>query len=97
MKGAKYVSGVGCNASVTILALWPLYRRGLVRETVVEVKVGSSEGGAKAGPASHHPERAGVVRSYAPQGHRHIAYISASRSGGALTLYRTLPGRASEA
>ena len=75
MAGAKYVSGVGCNASVTILALWPLYRRGLVRETVVEVKVGSSEGGNKPTPPSHHPERAGVVRSYMPKGHRHIAEI----------------------
>ena len=45
MAGAKYVSGVGCNATVTNLALAPLYKRGLVRETVVEVKVGSSEGG----------------------------------------------------
>jgi N-acetyl-gamma-glutamyl-phosphate/LysW-gamma-L-alpha-aminoadipyl-6-phosphate reductase len=75
ISGASYVSGVGCNASVTLLALWPLYRRGLVRETVVEVKVGSSEGGHKPGPASHHPERAGVVRSYMPKGHRHIAEI----------------------
>ncbi len=71
----KYVSGIGCNASVTLLALWPLYRRGLVRETVVEVKVGSSEGGNKHSPASHHPERAGVVRSYSPVGHRHIAEL----------------------
>ncbi len=75
LKGARYASGVGCNASVTILALWPLYRRGLVRETVVEVKVGSSEGGNKESPASHHPERAGVVRTYMPAGHRHIAEI----------------------
>ena len=75
LAGVRYASGVGCNASVTILALWPLYRRGLVRETVVEVKVGSSEGGNKESPASHHSERAGVVRSYAPQGHRHIAEI----------------------
>jgi N-acetyl-gamma-glutamyl-phosphate reductase common form len=75
MAGARYASGVGCNASVTILALWPLYRRGLVRETVVEVKVGSSEGGAKPSPASHHPERSGVVRTYMPKGHRHIAEI----------------------
>ncbi len=75
MSESSYVSGVGCNASVTILALWPLYRRGLVRETVVEVKVGSSEGGNKPNPPSHHPERAGVVRSYMPTGHRHVAEI----------------------
>jgi N-acetyl-gamma-glutamyl-phosphate/LysW-gamma-L-alpha-aminoadipyl-6-phosphate reductase len=69
--GASYASGTGCNAIVTLLALWPLYRRGLVRETVVEVKVGSAEGGNKPSPASHHAERAGVVRSYSPVGHRH--------------------------
>lgn len=73
--GARYASGVGCNAAVTLLALCPLYRRGLVRETVVEVKVGSSEGGSSPSPASHHPERAGVVRSYAPVGHRHLAEL----------------------
>jgi len=75
LKGAHYVSGVGCNAACVILALWPLYRRGLVRETVVEVKVGSSEGGAKPTPASHHPERSNVVRSYAPTRHRHLAEL----------------------
>jgi len=75
LKRAAYASGVGCNAAVTILALWPLYRRDLVRECVVEVKVGSSEGGSKPTPASHHPERAGVVRSYAPVGHRHLAEL----------------------
>ncbi|MGC9522106.1 MAG: N-acetyl-gamma-glutamyl-phosphate reductase [Anaerolineae bacterium] len=73
MAEAKYVSGVGCNATVTILALWPLYKRGLVRETVVEVKVGSSEGGHHPNPGSHHPERSNVVRTYSPFGHRHIA------------------------
>lgn len=75
LKGAAYASGTGCNAIVTLLALWPLYRRRLVRETVVEVKVGSSEGGNKPSPASHHPERAGVVRTYSPVGHRHLAEL----------------------
>jgi len=75
LAGAHYVSGVGCNATVTNIALWPLYRRNLVRETVIEVKVGSSEGGNKPSEASHHPERAGVVRSYSPMGHRHIAEL----------------------
>ncbi len=75
MAGAKYVSGVGCNATVTILALNSLYKRGLIRETVVEVKVGSSEGGHRPSPASHHPERSGVVRTYSPFGHRHIAEL----------------------
>jgi N-acetyl-gamma-glutamyl-phosphate/LysW-gamma-L-alpha-aminoadipyl-6-phosphate reductase len=75
LAGARYASGTGCNAIVTLLALWPLTRRGLVRESVVEVKVGSSEGGNKPSPASHHAERAGVVRTYAPVGHRHQAEL----------------------
>lgn len=75
---ARFVSGVGCNATATILALWPLFQAGLAdpaRDVVVEVKVGSSEGGAAAGPASHHPERSGAVRSFAPTGHRHTAEV----------------------
>jgi len=72
---AAYASGPGCNAAVSLLALRPLYQRGLVRETVVDVKVGSSEGGNKASAASHHPERAGVMRTFAPTGHRHIAEL----------------------
>lgn len=75
LKGARYISGVGCNAACVIIALWPLYRRGLVKETVVEVKVGSSEGGSKPTTASHHPERSNVVRSYAPTRHRHLAEL----------------------
>ena len=45
MRGARLVSSAGCNATATILALYPLYKHGLVEpdRTVVEVKVGSSE------------------------------------------------------
>lgn len=78
IRGACYVSGVGCNATATVLALWPLFRANLVdrnRDIVVEVKVGSSEGGNRPSDASHHPERSGVVRSYAPVGHRHTAEV----------------------
>jgi N-acetyl-gamma-glutamyl-phosphate/LysW-gamma-L-alpha-aminoadipyl-6-phosphate reductase len=39
------------------------------------VKVGSSEGGASSTDATHHPERAGVMRSFAPTGHRHTAEV----------------------
>jgi N-acetyl-gamma-glutamyl-phosphate/LysW-gamma-L-alpha-aminoadipyl-6-phosphate reductase len=42
---------------------------------IVEVKVGSSEGGAQPGESSHHPERSGAVRSFAPVGHRHTAEV----------------------
>jgi N-acetyl-gamma-glutamyl-phosphate/LysW-gamma-L-alpha-aminoadipyl-6-phosphate reductase len=76
--GAHYVSGVGCNATATNLAVWPLFQAGLAdveRGVVVEVKAGSSEGGASAGPSSHHPDRSHAVRSYAPTGHRHTAEV----------------------
>jgi [amino group carrier protein]-6-phospho-L-2-aminoadipate/5-phospho-L-glutamate reductase len=76
---AHYVSGVGCNATASILALLPLVRAGLLRTdhpVVVDLKVGSSEGGASASAASHHPERSGAVRSFAPTGHRHEAEVA---------------------
>jgi len=75
LAGARYATGTGCNAAVSVIALWPLFKRNLVRECVVDVKVGSSEGGNKPSPASHHAERANVVRSYAPAGHRHMAEL----------------------
>jgi N-acetyl-gamma-glutamyl-phosphate/LysW-gamma-L-alpha-aminoadipyl-6-phosphate reductase len=78
LKAARYVSGVGCNATATTLAIWPLAAAGLIdasRGIICEVKVGSSEGGAASGDATHHPERAGVMRSFAPTGHRHTAEV----------------------
>jgi LysW-gamma-L-alpha-aminoadipyl-6-phosphate/LysW-L-glutamyl-5-phosphate reductase len=76
MKQARYISGAGCNATATILPLWPLFKEGVVdtaRPVIAEAKCGSSEGGNSASEASHHPERSGCVRSYRPTGHRHIA------------------------
>jgi len=78
IRQAKYVSGVGCNATATILGLYPLFKADLVdrtRDVFVEVKVGSSEGGRRENPGSHHPERSGAVRSFAPTGHRHTAEV----------------------
>lgn len=78
LRTARYVSGVGCNATAVNLAVYPLFAADVVdrrRGIVVEVKAGSSEGGHHPSPDSHHPERAGVVRSYAPVGHRHTAEI----------------------
>jgi N-acetyl-gamma-glutamyl-phosphate/LysW-gamma-L-alpha-aminoadipyl-6-phosphate reductase len=73
LRQAQYVSGVGCNATAVNLALYPLAQAGLVERAVVEVKVGSSEGGNQHSLASHHPERSGSMRSFAPTGHRHQA------------------------
>ena len=73
LASARRAACAGCNATATILALAPLFARGLVDSAVVEVKAGSSEGGNAPSEASHHPERSGVVRSYKPTGHRHVA------------------------
>ncbi|HYF65404.1 MAG TPA: N-acetyl-gamma-glutamyl-phosphate reductase [Herpetosiphonaceae bacterium] len=78
LRSASYVSGVGCNATAVNLALLPLARAGLLlagRPVVADVKVGSSEAGAQGNDGSHHPERSGVVRSFAPVGHRHTAEV----------------------
>ncbi len=78
MRTAHYVSGVGCNATASILALLPLARAGLldgVSPVIVDIKVGSSEGGNSPSTASHHPERSGSVRSFAPVRHRHTAEV----------------------
>jgi len=87
---AHYVSGVGCNATATNLAVWPLFAAGdlidLDRGIICEVKVGSSEGGNSSSDSTHHPERSGVMRSFAPTGHRHTAEIlQALRRAGAET------------
>ncbi len=73
LAGARYVSGVGCNATAVNLALYPLAQAGVIDSVVAEVKVGSSEGGNSFSEASHHPERSGALRSFAPTSHRHQA------------------------
>lgn len=78
IRTASYVSGVGCNATATILALLPLARAGLIDQAhpiLAEIKVGSSEGGAEGNPGSHHPERSGVIRTFSAFGHRHTAEV----------------------
>ncbi len=78
LRSARYASGVGCNATASILALLPGVRAGLLlpeQRVVVDVKAGSSEGGASPSASSHHPERRDAVRSFAPVGHRHEAEV----------------------
>jgi N-acetyl-gamma-glutamyl-phosphate/LysW-gamma-L-alpha-aminoadipyl-6-phosphate reductase len=78
LKRANYVSGVGCNATASILALLPLVQGKLLDKQsapIIEIKAGSSEGGASGNPGSHHPERSNVVRTFSPFGHRHTAEV----------------------
>lgn len=75
MKEACWISSAGCNATAVILALYPLFKNNFIniKNTVTEVKAGSSEGGNNPSSATHHPERSNCVRSYKPTAHRHIA------------------------
>lgn len=78
MRNADFVSSAGCNATATILPLYPFYREGLIDidRTVVEVKAGTSQGGNSPSAASHHPQRNGSLRIYKSFGHRHIAEMN---------------------
>jgi len=75
LQGADFVSGVGCNATAVNLALRPLVCAGLLERAMIEIKVGSSEGGNKSNAGSHHPVRSGAVRTYKATGHRHMAEV----------------------
>jgi N-acetyl-gamma-glutamyl-phosphate/LysW-gamma-L-alpha-aminoadipyl-6-phosphate reductase len=78
IRQAHYISGVGCNATAANLALLPLIKANLIdteKPVVIEIKVGSSEGGAEGNPGTHHPERSSVIRTFSPFGHRHTAEV----------------------
>lgn len=76
LEGADLVAGPGCIASAALLALHPVAEAGLAAgEVTVDAKVGSSAAGATPTPGSHHPERSGALRPYAPAGHRHGAEV----------------------
>lgn len=78
MVTACYVSGVGCNATASNLALLPLVKADLLdlsSPIFIEIKVGSSEGGAEGNSGSLHAERANVIRTFSAFGHRHTAEV----------------------
>jgi len=77
IREARLISGAGCLATASILGLYPLFKAGVADTdgVFVDAKVGSSAAGNKPGLSTHHPERSGSYRSFAPTGHRHTAEI----------------------
>lgn len=75
LKNTKLIASPGCNATATILGLAPVVASKVVDSNrfVSDVKVSSSEGGAKPSEGSHHPERQNAIRPYDAEGHRHAA------------------------
>jgi LysW-gamma-L-alpha-aminoadipyl-6-phosphate/LysW-L-glutamyl-5-phosphate reductase len=79
LRSADLISVPGCMAAAAILALRPLVEAGLLREgepVDVDGRAGSSGSGVSAGPENLHAERSGVMRVFAPTGHRHEAEIA---------------------
>ncbi|MEV7025610.1 N-acetyl-gamma-glutamyl-phosphate reductase [Kitasatospora sp. NPDC093558] len=73
---ADRVAVPGCMATSAILSLAPLAARGLLRDIDVDARTGSSGSGASSGDANSHALRSGVMRVFAPFGHRHEAEVS---------------------
>ncbi len=85
IRTARFVASPGCFATTIELALLPLARAGLL-EGVVHVQgiTGSSGSGAAPSAGTHHPVRAGNLRTYKPLEHQHVPEIEqALRAAGA--------------
>lgn len=91
LRGATRIAGAGCIATATILGLAPLARAGLIGnpDVIADAKIGSSAAGNRPGPGSHHPDRSGALRTYAPVGHRHEAEVAQALPGARVHLTAT--------
>ncbi len=76
IRAARFVASPGCFATTIELALLPLARAGLL-EGVVHVQgiTGSSGSGVAPSAGTHHPVRAGNLKTYKPLEHQHVPEI----------------------
>src|SRR6266536_1727394 len=76
IRQAKYVASPGCFATTIELALLPLARAGLLEGEIEVVGItGSSGSGVAPSAGTHHPVRAGNLRTYKPLEHQHVPEI----------------------
>lgn len=77
IRDAKYVASPGCFATTMELALLPLARAGLLDDAVVHVTgiTGSSGSGIAPQAGTHHPSRAGNLKTYKPLEHQHVPEV----------------------
>jgi LysW-gamma-L-alpha-aminoadipyl-6-phosphate/LysW-L-glutamyl-5-phosphate reductase len=76
IRQARCVASPGCFATTIELALLPLARAGLLPPVVhVSGVTGSSGSGIAPGPTTHHPSRAGNLRTYKPLEHQHVPEV----------------------
>ena len=88
IREARFVASPGCFATTIELALLPLARAGLL-EGIVHVQgiTGSSGSGVAPSAGTHHPVRAGNLRTYKPLEHQHVPEIVQTlRAAGARDL-----------
>ena len=78
IKQAKYVASPGCFATTIELALLPLARAGMLDNAVVHITgiTGSSGSGIAPQAGTHHPSRAGNLKTYKPLEHQHVPEIT---------------------
>jgi N-acetyl-gamma-glutamyl-phosphate reductase len=76
IRKARRVASPGCFATTIELSLLPLARAGLL-EGIVHVQgiTGSSGSGVAPSAGTHHPVRAGNLRTYKPLEHQHVPEI----------------------
>jgi N-acetyl-gamma-glutamyl-phosphate/LysW-gamma-L-alpha-aminoadipyl-6-phosphate reductase len=89
IRRAKYVASPGCFATSMELALLPLAKAGLLDGAVVHVQgiTGSSGSGIAPGAGTHHPSRAGNLKTYKPLEHQHVPeVVQTLQDGGAKGL-----------
>ena len=80
---SRAVASPGCFATASILALAPLWKKGLVQDpapVAVFAITGSSGAGVHPSPTTHHPRRASAFFAYSIEGHRHLPEIEESLS-----------------
>ncbi len=77
IKAARYIASPGCFATTMELALLPLAKMGwLTGEVEVVGITGSSGSGIQPAATTHHPTRAGNLRTYKPLEHQHIPEVA---------------------
>ena len=95
IRRARYVASPGCFATTIELALLPLARAGLLDGAVVHVTgiTGSSGSGIAPQAGTHHPSRAGNLKSYKPLDHQHVPEIvqTLADAGGKAIELRFVP------
>jgi [amino group carrier protein]-6-phospho-L-2-aminoadipate/5-phospho-L-glutamate reductase len=84
IKQSKYVASPGCFATTIELALLPLARVGMLDNAVIHVTgiTGSSGSGIAPQAGTHHPSRAGNLKTYKPLEHQHVPEIVQTLADG---------------